>query len=73
MVVHSTCLGIFAFEEGYTPQDDAHAAFLIPKGEDDKRYLELDYIAFLKNLWPCFFKAETYAFKLANAPAVVSS
>lgn len=73
MVVHSTCLGIFALEEGYTPQNDAQAAFLIPKGEDDERYLKFDYIAFLKNVWPRFLKAETYAFKLVNEPAIVNS
>jgi hypothetical protein len=72
---YSTCLGKYAFEEGYTPQDNAHAAFLIPKGDSDKGYLEFNYVAFLENVWPCFLKAETYAFnlKLANALAAVNS
>jgi hypothetical protein len=73
LVVYSTCLGKNAFEEGHTPQNDAHAALLIPKGDNDKGYLELDYIAFLDDMWPCFLKAEMYPFRLANAPAVVNS
>jgi hypothetical protein len=70
MVVYSTCLGKCTLEEGYTPQDDVHAAFLIPKGDDDKGNLEFNYIALLKNVWPCFLKA---GIELANAPAVVNS
>lgn len=68
LVAYSTCLGKYTFEEGYTPQNDVHAAFLIPKGDNNKGYLELDYVAFLEDVWPCFLKAEMYAFGLANAP-----
>ena len=70
--VYSTRLGEYTFEEGYTPQDNAHAAFLIPNRDDNEGYLELDYVAFLENVWPCFLKAEAYVFKLTNAPAVVN-
>jgi hypothetical protein len=72
MAAYSTYLGKYAFEEGYTPQDKAHAEFLIPKRDSDKGYLEFNYVAFLENVWPCFLKAETYAFKLANALAAVN-
>jgi hypothetical protein len=50
VVVYSTYLGKYNFEEGYTSQDNAHAAFLIPKGHNNKGYLEFDYIPFLKNV-----------------------
>jgi hypothetical protein len=70
VIVYSTCLGKNTLEEGYTPQDNVHAAFLIPKGDNDKGYLEFNYIAFLENVWPCFLKAEI---ELASAPAVNNS
>lgn len=73
LVAYSTCLGKYTFKEGYTPQNDVHAAFLIPKGNNDKGYLEFNYIAFLEDVWPCFLKAEMYAFELANAPAVINN
>ena len=72
VVVFSTRLGKYTFEESYTLQDNAHAAFLIPKGDDDKGYLEFDYVTFLKGVWPCFLKTEAYVFELANALAVVN-
>ena len=70
VVVYSTCLSKYTFEEGYTLQDDVHAAFLISKWNNDKGYLKFDYIAFLENVWACLLKAETYPSKLANALAI---
>ena len=72
LVVYSTCLGKYLLEEGYVLQDNAHVAFLIPKGDDNKGYLEFNYVTFLENVWPGFLKAETYMFKLVNAPAVIN-
>ena len=70
VVVYSTCLSKYTFEEGYTPQDDAHVAFLISKWNDNKGYLKFNYIAFLENVWACLLKAETYLSKLANTLAI---
>jgi hypothetical protein len=69
--VYSTCLGKCTFEEGYTLQENAHAAFLISKGDKNKGYLKFNYITFLEDLRPCLLKTERCVIKLTNAQALI--